>query len=140
MNTTGETLRYLDATVFVYAALFQGPKSARAVDLLRSAAASDDDFATCALTVDEVVHKLTKYLDRPAALAYGEKILTLPSLRLVPVGAEEARSALALMRKHPHLRPRDAIHAAAAYAVGAQAIVTDDADFDRLPEVKREPL
>lgn len=133
-------MRYLDATVFVYAALFQGPKSARAVDLLRTAAAAEDEFATCALTVDEVVHKLTKYLDRPAALAYGEKILTLPSLRLWPVGAQEARLALDLMRKHPHLRPRDAIHAAVARAVEAQAIVTDDADFDRLLEVRREPL
>lgn len=46
-------------------------------------------------------------------------------------------SPLELIRGY-HLLPRDAIHAATAFIAGAQAIFSEDTDFDNIPGLKRK--
>lgn len=52
----------------------------------------------------------------------------------------EVRLALDLMRDRRKLSPRDAIHTAAALRAGIYTIVSDDADFDEVPDLERRPL
>jgi predicted nucleic acid-binding protein len=47
--------------------------------------------------------------------------------------------ALNLIRKY-QLDPRDAIHAAIALTAKAKTVVSTDAHFDRIKELKRKPL
>lgn len=131
---------YLDSSLFLYAVLHQGPKSARAADLLRSVAEGAVRAVTASLTVDEVVWKLETARSRRQALAVGSRILSLSGLEIRPVAVEEIRSAIDLLGKHPRIGPRDAIHAAVALKAGASGIATDDGDFDELSGLPRVPL
>lgn len=133
-------MRYLDANVFVYTALYEGPLAEKAIALLRRIVVGDEKAVTATLTLDEVVHVIRKHGAQEAALEEGHRILAMPNLRVLPVGPETIRAALRLMERVPQLRPRDAIHAATAIEAGVFTIVSDDQDFDRIPELSREPL
>lgn len=133
-------LRYIDAMVFVYAALGEGRLAQGAVRHLRGLVEGDAPGITSALTVDEVVWVLAREGARELALAEGGRMLSLPNLRVLPATADTMRSALELMERVPTLRPRDAVHAATAIEAGVFAIVSDDPGFDRVPGLEREPL
>ena len=131
---------YLDANAFVYAALYDGEKAAGATALLESILDGDVGGATAALTVDEVVYVLGREVDRETAIAQGRRILELPNLRILDVEGVHLVAALNAMEESPALSPRDAIHYAAMSSHGIHSIVTDDADFERVPDVERHPL
>lgn len=52
---------------------------------------------------------------------------------------QEILQATRLLEKHPHLSVRDAVHAATALEAGIRTIISVDADFDRLLEIRRLP-
>lgn len=133
-------MRYLDANVFLYAALYEGPKANRAVDILRELHDGAAPAVTSMLTIDEIAWKTQRLATRDAALAEAGSILRLPNLRLLPATAETMREAVLLMEQVPHLKPRDAVHAATAFAAGIFTIISDDKDFDKVPGLRREPL
>lgn len=132
-------MRYLDANVFVYPALYEGPLADRAVRVLARVAAGEG-AVTAALTIDEVVHAVRKRGAPEASLHQGHLVLGMPNLRVLPVTADTMRAALGLMERVPPLRPRDAVHAATAIQAGVFTIVSDDKDFDKVPGLRREPL
>lgn len=131
---------YLDANVLIYPVLHTGPKSDAAADLLARVEAGKQPAATSSLTLDEVLWVVGKNAGRDVALRHAQLVLDMPHLRVLPVRDAEARAALDLMRAHRKLSPRDAIHAAAAIGAGIFTIVSDDADFDAVPEIMRRPL
>lgn len=131
-------MRYLDANVFLYAALGEGRKTEAAIR--RLAAAAQEGAITSALTVDEVVWSVWKTNSPELAAAEGRRLLSWPRLRVASVTPETLLLALDLMERPKPLKPRDAIHAATAIQAGVFTIVSDDKDFDRVPELTREPL
>ena len=132
--------KYLDSTVFLYAMLTQGPKSARAADVLRSLAEGDFDAVTSSLTLDEVLHKLSRVAGRPQAAQQVENLLSLPSLKVQAVSRKTMSAALGWFEKKKELGARDAVHVAAAFEAGATTILSDDADFDGIEGLPREGL
>lgn len=131
---------YIDANIFVFAAFPDDPLAAQARRLLQ-AYLLDSEGVTCALTVDEVIWALLKHTkDRVLAIEQGIRILELDTLRIVDVDARLMHKALLLMKRYPALKPRDAVHVAAALRVGASNILSDDCDFDSITEIKRIPL
>jgi len=68
-------------------------------------------------------------------LRYLKLLLNLPNLEIISADKELALSALRLMRDC-HLAPRDALHAATAIACGVDFLVTSDAHFSRVKELK----
>ena len=122
-------MHYLDSNVFVYAALYDGPK-----------AAGREPAATASLTVDEVVWILSQEADRGVALEQGERLLSVPNLSVLDVTAQTMLGVLRHMDAYDHLTPRDATHLAAMIDHGVFTVVSDDADFDRVDEVERQPL
>lgn len=123
---------YLDSNVFVYAALYEGEKSDGARRLLREIVEGNREAATASLTLDEVTYVLEREETREGALRQAERVLGFANLRVVSVGAEEARDALGVMRDNEALSPRDAFHLAAAEKADADVLVTDDSDFDEV--------
>lgn len=74
---------------------------------------------------------------RDVALRQGERLLKFPNLRILSVGSRELLRVVKLMDAHEHLTPRDAIHVAAMTEHGIGSIVSDDGDFDAVPDVDR---
>lgn len=133
-------MRYLDANVFIYAALYEGPKAKRAVEVLRELIDGEQPAATSALTVDEVVWSVRQLGAHERSVPEGQRVLSIPNMRVLPATLETMRAALQLMEQVPQLKPRDAVHAATAIEAGIFTIVSDDGDFDKVPELRREPL
>jgi predicted nucleic acid-binding protein len=65
-----------------------------------------------------------------------DEIDTIRNLNVKEVPADAPLRALEFMERHK-LKPRDALHAAVMEHFGEREIVSDDADFDRVPSVKR---
>lgn len=84
---------YLDSNVFAYAALYEGEKADGARRLLREVVEGSREAATASLTLDEVTYVLEREETREGALRQAERVLGFANLRVVSVGAGEARSA-----------------------------------------------
>jgi uncharacterized protein len=131
---------YLDTTVFVYAAVHTGPKADRARELLR-AIKSRAEVATSVMAVDELLWAVWKITgDRENAIDQAAALFRIGELQITPVTRSDSYQSLAAMRKYQHLRPRDALHLAVALRLGADAIVSDDKDFDGISEMPRQGL
>ncbi|MEA1925172.1 MAG: PIN domain-containing protein [Candidatus Altiarchaeota archaeon] len=132
-------MRYLDANVFIYAALYDGKKAEHAREILREMVEGDVAI-TSTLTIDEVVWIVWKESNREKAIKESVRILELPNLKVLSVDAKDAYSALNLMNKYQKLKPRDAIHLAVSLRAGVFRIISDDSDFDDVDEIEREKL
>ncbi len=130
---------YLDSGPFIYAALSREAIGKRARHLLQKVRDGQEEAASCALALDEIVWVVQRHRSREDGLAAGESFLALPNLRILPVSQDTAFSALSLMRRYS-LDPRDAIHSSTAIINGCSAIVSSDTHFDRLKEITRKPI
>ncbi|MEM2364834.1 MAG: type II toxin-antitoxin system VapC family toxin [Candidatus Bathyarchaeia archaeon] len=88
------------------------------------------------LVVDEVL-----YISRRYGVPYDITLgflrgIVLPFSEIVPIGEEDLIPAEKYLVNYD-LKPSDAIHLATMEKVGANAIVTEDEDFDRVKEVRR---
>ncbi len=125
---------YLDANVFVFAAINTEELGDRARLLLSKIQQAQEVAVTSALTFDEVFWAVKKH-NVDLAFEVCEAMLNLPNLAIVPADKELALSALRLMREC-NLAPRDALHAATAIAKNVDCLVTSDAHFGRVNELK----
>ncbi|MBN2518508.1 MAG: type II toxin-antitoxin system VapC family toxin [Candidatus Altiarchaeota archaeon] len=133
-------MRYIDSNVFIYSSFDDGPKGDRSREILRETIKKGDGVTSC-LTIDEVVWSSWKRVkDKKKAIEQGSRIFSFSGLRILPIEATDVYYSLSLMRKYPHLRPRDALHLSAAIKSGAETLVSADKDFDDLEEIKREAL
>lgn len=65
-----------------------------------------------------------------------QRTLRLPHIRLVSIATEDIFQMLENTQQYA-LMPRDALHLAVMQRLGLRDIVSDDADFDRIPELRR---
>ena len=130
---------YLDANVFVFAALNKEEYGSKAVSLLKKIQLGEEQAITSALTFDEIFWAVKKNRGIEKALESGEAFLNFPNLNLIPADKSVVSSALQIIREC-HLAPRDAIHAATAIAEKADCIISTDADFAKVKGLKRRPL
>ncbi len=130
-------MKYLDASLFIAAALDPGPTGDRCRAVLRKVRAGELPAATSALTWDELAYVVGRRRGREAGLDAGRRLFAITHLRLVAVDADVLRGADRAARDHG-LRPRDALHVASAWKAAAAAIVSEDRDLDRIPGLPRE--
>jgi predicted nucleic acid-binding protein len=129
---------YLDANVFVYAVVNTGELGEKAGALLLKIQQGQEKAVTSALTADEVFWSIKKH-DRAAAFEACQALLNFPNIEIMPATKELALSALQIIKEY-RLDPRDALHAATAIAEKVDCIISTDAHFDRVKELKRRPL
>ena len=129
---------YLDANVFILAALAHDAQAGKAKEYIKRVILGEFDGFTSSLTVDEVVWSIWKETkNRILAIEEGDKLLQFNNLRILAVDEKIMSLSLRFMHRYGHLKPRDAIHVAAAYDNGVFTIITEDADFERIKEIKR---
>ena len=133
---------YLDANVFIYPAIYQAetePKAKKAKEILLSVESGKLAAYTSTLTWDEVVWVISKVMGRNEGILQGQKLLGFPNLQFVCVDENVLIRAQRLLSKYS-VSPRDSIHAASAIEKKAKSLISDDADFDQVKEIKRLPL
>jgi predicted nucleic acid-binding protein len=129
---------YLDADVFIYSAINTEELGERARLLLGKIQHGQEKAVTSVLTYDEVFWAIKKH-DVDLAFEACEALLNFPNLEIVVADKELALAALQRIREL-HLAPRDALHAATAMAERVDCMVTTDAHFGRVKELKVEGL
>lgn len=132
---------YVDTNVFFLAAFGDesNPKTQKAKEIILRMSEGKEIFYTSLITVDELIWAAMKQkIDRTTAIEQGMLLHQLP-IKFVPLITSISLKSLNLMRAYK-IRPRDALHAASCMEVKANSLVTDDADFDEIKEVRRISL
>lgn len=129
---------YLDANIFIYSTINTQELGKNARSLLEKIQQGEEKAVTSVLTYDEVFWAIKKY-NLDLAFEACEALLNFPNLEIVPADRELALTALQLIREC-HLAPRDALHAATALAEKVDYLVTTDAHFAKVKELKLKGL
>ena len=129
-------MKYLDSNVLIYAALDDQERGRWCRSLLKKIEEGEEGAGTSYLTYDEVLWKIDKVLSREDALEAVEAILTMPNLRFFDVDDEVIWKAHELISLEG-FDPRDAIHLSTALNHGIYTMVSEDTDFDDVPEIDR---
>ncbi len=129
---------YADAGLFLLPVLHMErlPPAATAARFLNSLARGARRVSTATLTWDEVVYAVRRFLGPEDSIAKGQELLAFPNLTWLRVDLAVLRRAADLYRSLP-MRPRDAIHAAAALEAGEKEILSEDRAFDRVSGLAR---
>jgi predicted nucleic acid-binding protein len=133
---------YLDSNVFIYPVIYQAdtqPKAKKAKEILHDIEKGEFTAYTSTLTWDEVVWVITRVMGRSEGINQGRKLLGFPNLQFVPTDESVIARAQRLLDKYK-LSPRDAVHVASALVKRTKAVISDDADFDQIKEIKRTPI
>jgi predicted nucleic acid-binding protein len=133
---------YIDSNVFIYPVLYQTEtqqKAKKAKEILLKIESGEISAYTSTLTWDEVVWVVSRVIGRNDGIAQGRKLLGFPNLNFINADENVLTHAQTLLDKYK-LSPRDSIHVASALAKNIKAIISDDADFDQVQEIKRTPL
>jgi len=135
-------LPYLDSNVFIYPVIYDErtvPKSRKAKDILTKVSTGELRGFTATLTWDEVVWVTSKVLGHKDSWEQGQKFLGFPNLTLLSIDEATLIRAQKVMGKYD-LKPREALHAAAAIGSGQIEMISDDSSFDKVKEIKRKSL
>ena len=134
-------MHYIDTNVFIYPVLYEerNLKAKNSKIILLSIEKGELSAYTSTLTWDEVVWIIRKTLGRDQAIDQGKKLLGFLNLQWIAVDENVLSQAQALLTKY-NLHPRDSIHVASAIDRKIENFISDDADIDRVKEIKRKPL
>ncbi len=131
---------YIDSNVFLYPVLYEDlEESEIAKKILAQIESKDIQAYTSTLTWDEVAYVSERLLGRTDSVEVSKKFINFPFLRFIPMDDEIMRRSQVIREKY-HLKPRDSIHLSSAIERNINEIITDDADFDGIKEIKRIPL
>ena len=132
---------FIDANIPIYAAGREHPYKAPCARVLMMAAEHPQSFVTDAEVLQELVHRYVASgrwaLGREVLQTFGEVMHD----RIEPVYAADIHAAARLADRQPGISARDLLHAAVMQRLGADRIISVDADFDRLTGIIRlDPL
>lgn len=122
----------LDTTVLVYAKGQEHPLREPCRSLIKAIAAGTVDATTTPEVIQEFVHVRARRRSRRDAAVLGRSFAELLSPLLV-VGEDELAAGLNLFERHSSLGSFDAVLVAAAATSGAEALVSADSTFARVP-------
>lgn len=127
---------FLDTNVFLYAAGRSHRERDACARILRRVADGSLEATVNTEIVQELLYVLTRRGLREQALALARSVTALfPDL--LPVTRDDMAAACDLLQSHPRLSVRDAVHAATMLRNGMRTVVSLDADFDELSEIRR---
>ena len=128
---------FLDANVPIYAAGRPHRLKEPSAQVLMLVAERPEAFLTDAEVLQELLHRYLALRLWPQGREVFHHFAALMRERVEPVQAIDVEQAALLADWYPDLGARDLLHAAVMSRLGVRNIVSADAGFDRLPEVKR---
>ncbi len=128
---------FIDANVPIYASGRGHPNKEPCARVLMMAAEHPLSFVTDVEVLQELVNRYLASglwtLGREVLQGFAEVMHG----RIEPVYEEDIHLAGKLADRHPGVSARDLVHAAVMQRLGADRVISADADFDRLPGVTR---
>ena len=128
---------FIDANVPIYAAGREHPYKQPSARILRIVADDPQSFVTDSEVLQEIMHRYLASgrwtLGREVVRAFAEAMRG----RIEPVYGEDVILAAELADRHPGVSARHLVHKAVMQRLGAERIITADADFDRLEGIDR---
>jgi len=129
-------LKLIDANVFIYARGQLHPYRQPCREFLSAIQKGRDDASIDTEVLQEVVYIYWYRRTEQIGLRYLEFLLRLFQDPF-PVDRGIMLQAHAVLRTHPRLDPRDAIHAAVVMTHNLEGIVSTDRGFDSIPGLTR---
>jgi len=126
---------YLDANFIIFAYLLSGKQAAHARNILNEIIGGKHAI-TSSLALDEVMWVILKKKLGHEIRHIIEDVYKTKNVEVKEVSATIPLRALDIMEKH-NLKPRDAFHVAVMEHFGIKEIVSDDEDFDKVPNIQR---
>ena len=127
---------FLDANILMYAAGTDHPLREPCRTALERAVNQRVTLVTDSEVMQEILYRYFA-LRRPDAAKTVYSAATRLCSEILPVAEPHTARALALLLERPNLSARDAIHVAVMEARGIRRILSTDADFDALAEIRR---
>ena len=112
------------------------PAADNCIKIMNEIANKKINACTSVLTWDEFFQAIKKNLGSDYASLESERLLKFLNLTFLNADMKVIALAQKLAAKY-NLGPRDAIHAATAIVHECKEIISDDADFDKIKELKR---
>lgn len=126
---------YLDTNIFIYALEAMEPWASLLRDLFASLEAGDWHAVTSSLSIAECLVKPFDMEREDMVLAYRAALSPSRYLHIAPLGEEILVEAARLRAKHKFKLP-DALHIATALDQGCTAMLTNDAQFRKVPAIQ----
>lgn len=131
---------FIDTNVPMYAAGANHPLVEPARRVIEAAASARIDAVTDVEVFQEILYRYAHIRQQEKGFAIFDHFLRVMMGRVLPVSDHDARAARELAERYPGLGPRDLIHLAVMARHGIEEIVTADAGFDAVGEVRRIDL
>jgi predicted nucleic acid-binding protein len=127
---------FLDTNVFLYAVGGEGPHRAACRALLAAVGDGELDGVTSSEVLQEILHVRSRRLGWSDATATVRAAAALVA-DVLPVSHYDVLAACDLIDRHPNLGARDSLHVAVMRSADIDTIISMDADFDAVPNLRR---
>ena len=125
---------FIDTNVFLYAAGADNPLRKPCQQVLQDAVSGAVEGVTSTEVVQEILYVLIRRgLKEKALVLAGEILHLFPEL--LPVTRPDMQRTTELLREHPDIQVRDALHVATMLNNGIGRIVSADRDFEKISGV-----
>jgi predicted nucleic acid-binding protein len=128
---------YIDANIFIFAALDNGDIGKKARELLKRIEDRRLVASVSPLVFDEVVWVVQKISGRDDAQKIGYGLLSLP-LSWLDIGYSSIQHSMNSYKVG--LNPRDALHIGIMTDYDINVIISEDKDFDKIQSIKRKTI
>lgn len=129
-------MAYIDANVFVVAALDQKEKGEAARRLIRNPGAFGFTACSSVLAIDEMIWAVARRRSRAEAVRYAKGLLATPKINFLGLDNQVMHLGIDVIEAET-LDPRDSLHLGTMRSRGISVIISEDRDFDRVKGVKR---
>lgn len=126
----------VDANVPIYARGRDHPYREPCRAIINQIYAGHQNYAIDTETLQEILHYYTRQEEVNRGIELVEDLMPrFPDI--IPITAAEITTAMRILAETADISARDAIHAAVVFEHSLEGIVSADADFDRIPGLRR---
>ena len=127
---------FLDANIIMYAVGKEHPLRDPCRKCLERVREGEIAVLTNTEVVQEIFHRYFA-IRMPHVAEEAYSAMKTFCAEIYPVTVRETDKALALLKKHPSINARDAVHAATMLNHGIEKILSSDPHFDAIPGIRR---
>lgn len=131
------TWTFIDTNIPMYAAGAPHPLRESAQRVIRNVATGELDAVTDAEVFQEILYRYLHIGEREKAFQVFDRFHRIMLGRILPIEDTDVQQARTLAERYVDLSPRDLIHLAVMLRHDMQEIITTDAGFDLVQEVRR---